>query len=208
MGRRRAVVMAMVAGAMLAAGSGSAAVLCKKRSGVAVIRDTACRAKETPVALASLGAVGPTGPTGADGPTGVTGPTGPTGTSALAPLGSGQTVSGAWGTSITAAGASEVFRTSALFPVPLAAALDGPHVRYISGASGTHCPGVGQADPGYLCLYQGFVQNVLVPGDTDIFDPIDSPYIYGASRFGFSIFLRSNAAGAAGVHGAYSVTAP
>ncbi|MCW5892027.1 MAG: hypothetical protein KIT14_16000 [bacterium] len=46
------------------------AVLCKKKSGVVVVRDDACRKKETAVALAELGALGPKGDPGEPGPRG------------------------------------------------------------------------------------------------------------------------------------------
>jgi hypothetical protein len=62
-------VGAVVALAVIgSAGHGSAAVLCKKKSGVVVIRDDACRKKETAVALAEFGAVGPQGEVGPRGP--------------------------------------------------------------------------------------------------------------------------------------------
>jgi hypothetical protein len=44
------------------------AVLCKKKSGAIVARDTACNKKEAAVNLADFGAAGPTGPTGPEGP--------------------------------------------------------------------------------------------------------------------------------------------
>lgn len=46
------------------------AVMCKKKSGVVVIRDDACRKKETAVALAEFGALGPQGAPGETGPRG------------------------------------------------------------------------------------------------------------------------------------------
>ena len=63
--------------AVLAAMSGSAwaDVLCKKKSGVVVVR-AACKAKETAIDIADFGALGPRG---ADGPVGATGPQGPEG---------------------------------------------------------------------------------------------------------------------------------
>lgn len=47
----------------------NAAVLCRKRSGVVVVRD-ACKRKETPLDPATFGVVGPAGPTGPAGPPG------------------------------------------------------------------------------------------------------------------------------------------
>src|SRR3989449_7410060 len=70
-------VLAIAFGAI---GAADARVMCTKRSGVVVIRPTACKAKEQAVDLSQLGAVGPAGsagPAGAGGPTGATGPPGP-----------------------------------------------------------------------------------------------------------------------------------
>ncbi len=53
----------LVAVAVLAASS-EAAVICRKKSGVMVIRDADCRKKETKVDLAQFGALGPVGPAG------------------------------------------------------------------------------------------------------------------------------------------------
>ena len=70
----------VVAALLLAmAGNCMAAVVCKKRSGVLVVRD-ACKRRETQVSMADFGALGPRGPVGADGPQG---PQGVAGTSAL-----------------------------------------------------------------------------------------------------------------------------
>jgi hypothetical protein len=70
-------VLAVTAGA-LSATSVDAAKVCKKKSGVMIIRD-ACKAKETAVNLADFGAVGPMGPAGADGADGAPGTPGQTG---------------------------------------------------------------------------------------------------------------------------------
>ncbi|MCW5889565.1 MAG: hypothetical protein KIT14_03340 [bacterium] len=58
-------------------------VLCRKKSGVALIRPDACRKKETAVDPAALGLVGPTGAAGAAGATGPEGPAGPPGPNAV-----------------------------------------------------------------------------------------------------------------------------
>jgi len=60
-------------------GNSMAAVVCKKPSGVLVVRD-ACKRRETQVNMADFGAVGPRGPVGVEGPQG---PQGVAGTSAL-----------------------------------------------------------------------------------------------------------------------------
>ena len=173
-----------------------AAVICKKKSGVLVDRDTSCKAKETAINLASFGAVGPSGPTG---------PMGAPGQSALTPLPSGKTVSGVWGGSITAANAGDHYRGFGPFSVPLAADIPIGNVFFVSGTSALHCPGVGQADPGFLCVYQGYTQNADTPVDFNIFDPVAGPS-GSASRYGFAIYLTATASGLSSIHGAYSVT--
>src|SRR5262249_39563026 len=61
-------------------------VVCSKKNGVLVVRESACKAKEQAVNLADFGAVGPTGPVGGTGPAG----------SLFAALPSGQTLTGAF----------------------------------------------------------------------------------------------------------------
>jgi hypothetical protein len=69
--------LALTAGA-LSATSVDAATVCKKKSGVMIIRD-ACKAKETAVNLADFGAMGPMGPAGAPGAPGAPGTDGAAG---------------------------------------------------------------------------------------------------------------------------------
>src|SRR5262245_23156258 len=71
--RMRGRTTLAVAGALLAtAVSADALVLCQKRSGVVVARD-ACKRKESPIDVATLGLVGPTGPAGPTGAAGMDG---------------------------------------------------------------------------------------------------------------------------------------
>jgi hypothetical protein len=179
--------------ALLAAPVG-AAVICKKKSGAVVVRDTACKKKETSLSLADFGAVGPTGPTGQ---------------SALTPLPSGATENGVWGAGYTAANGGDAYRATAEFPIPLAADFDVTHVVYVSGTSATHCPGVGQADPGYVCVYQGYVDNANTPTTNNIFDPVDPIGTSGqVSLYGFAIYLTAGTSGLSSIHGNFAVTAP
>jgi len=60
-----------------AASDGAAAVMCKKKSGAVVVRDDACRKKETAVVLSEFGALGPQGEPGEAGQQGEPGPRGP-----------------------------------------------------------------------------------------------------------------------------------
>jgi hypothetical protein len=161
------------------------------------------------------GARGPAGPAGqngtngAPGATGAIGPTGaqgPAGRSALTPLQSGETISGDWGAGFEAAGAGDGYRAVANFPIPLVAGLDAAHRIYVPVAPVANCPGPGQAAPGFLCVYQGFIQNANTPTNGNIFNPEVPGGPGGTGRFGFSIFLTSAAAGVTTVSGVYSVT--
>ena len=72
--------MLWVMGALLVFGTmapARAAVLCQKKSGAVLVRDSACKKKETPVDLVQFGA---TGPQGQQGPKGDQGDAGPPGT--------------------------------------------------------------------------------------------------------------------------------
>lgn len=69
MNRRVPPAAAVLLALALAAPAG-AAVLCQKRSGVVVVRET-CKRKERPLELAQLGALGPKGDPGPAGPPGV-----------------------------------------------------------------------------------------------------------------------------------------
>jgi len=43
---------------------------------------------------------------------------------------------------------------------PLASPIADSHIIDVTGASATHCPAPGQADQGYLCLYEKIFNNV------------------------------------------------
>jgi hypothetical protein len=196
---------------MATAPGANAAVLCQKKSGAVFVRDPACKPKETVVTAASIGAVGPQGIQGLQGTQGIQGIQGiqgQPGASALAPLMSGQTVSGVWGASVTVATGGDGYRAYAEFPIPLAADIaDTAHTIFVSGTSATHCAGEGNADPGYLCLYQGYNENVNPPSDGNIFNPT-SAGAPGASRFGFAILLSGASPGLTSMSGTFAVTAP
>jgi hypothetical protein len=65
-------VVTIACGPLVLPVEGDAAVICRKRSGVVVIRD-ACKAKETSVDLSQFGALGPEGPRGPQGVPGAAG---------------------------------------------------------------------------------------------------------------------------------------
>lgn len=59
---------------LLGTKTSEAAVICKKKNGVMVVRDAQCKKKETQLNIADFGAIGPQGP---QGPQGIQGPAGP-----------------------------------------------------------------------------------------------------------------------------------
>ena len=122
------------------------------------------------------GKEGPAGPAGSTGPAGPAGPTGPQGqTGFTATLPSKATETGTWSFSGgTSAGVRQQPFASISFPIPLKAGLEASHVIFVSYEEVTEktapavCPGeynensqtgriVPKADPGYLCIYEGFM---------------------------------------------------
>lgn len=127
-----------------------------------------------------------------------------------ATLPSGSTETGAWffGTNDGTGGGGSNARPAFSLQIPLAAGLDGSHTIYVSGASATHCSGVGHADPGFLCVYQLSKSNANTPSNGNIFNPEGTNGPPGTGAHGWSIFLSAAAAGSWYVGGSYSVTAP
>jgi hypothetical protein len=167
-----------------------------------------------PRVLASLrGRPGPAGPPGAAGTPGTPGAKGSPGAQGPAgtyptSLPSGQTEAGAWGGGFTTEG-KQPFRETASFPIPLPQPVPAGHAIYVAGTSATHCPGLGQAERGFLCVYQGFAENAEPPFDENIFDP-ESPAAIdeAAGTRGFAIFLTPHKAGLTTITGSWAVTAP
>ena len=89
-------------------------------------------------------------------------------------------------------GTGSVFVDGVTFQIPLATALGPNNVVFVSGSSATHCPGVGQAASGYLCVYQTVNQNVD-PTTVMIIDPTSAVSGSGASVSGFVV--TGNSAG-------------
>ncbi len=92
------------------------------------------------------------------------------------------------------------------YSIPLATGLDADHAIFVSGASATHCSGAGQADPGYLCVYDTGSYNAETPDSTNIYDPEQG--IGGAGKNGFMMALYPSGTGGWFVTGTYAVTAP
>jgi hypothetical protein len=160
----------------------------------------ACKGNEDALHLNIQGEAGPPGPPGTAGREG---------RSALTALRPGETVSGVWGASVTVQTSNEGYRALATFPVPLAADIpDENQTIYVAGASAPNCPGQGQAAPGFLCVYQAYVENAKTPGQLNIFNPSRLEGLSGASRFGFGVYLEATGPGLSAVIGTFSVSAP
>jgi hypothetical protein len=125
-----------------------------------------------------------------------------------ATLPSGQSESGVWGSGIEAAAPGEGWRPTMQFPIPLSTGLDGSHTIYVPGASATHCPGAGHADPGYLCVYEAVNLNANIPENENIYNPESFNGPPGTGAHGFSIFLTAESSGDAILQGTWTVTAP
>ncbi|HWD64976.1 MAG TPA: hypothetical protein VG405_07355 [Solirubrobacteraceae bacterium] len=122
----------------------------------------------------------------------------------LGTLRSGQSESGIWGTS----GPTSDYAIAELsFHLQLAAPLDSTHTIYVSGASATHCPGAGQADAGYLCVYLGEAHGltlyaILAPGGGG------SSSTFGADKTGATIYFNTSSSEPIYGDGQWTVTAP
>jgi hypothetical protein len=117
-------------------------------------------------------------------------------------LPSGTTETGVWATAAgSSTGGFEV--TAIRFNPPLPLALDQSHTIFTTSTA-THCAGLGQADPGYLCVYDKHDQDVAPFATGDIANGLGSA---GASTTGAAIFLSPTAAPSF-AEGLWSVTAP
>jgi hypothetical protein len=90
------------------------------------------------------------------------------------------------------------------FGLPLAYHMLQSHEIYAAGASGAraaHCPGVGHAARGYLCVYQTFISNAQ---SMETVDPIKTGT---GGTDGGSIYVNAVAPGGWGIFGTYAVTA-
>ena len=92
------------------------------------------------------------------------------------------------------------------FPVPLAKGLNAVHTIYVSDSSATHCPGVGHADPGYLCVYETDNENANTPSNANILDP-EADGSAGAGRHGWAIYVTASGPNTWFIGGSYAVTA-
>jgi hypothetical protein len=113
------------------------------------------------------GKTGNTGPTGPQGPQGTAGVQGSAGQNLTAEttLPSGHSESGAF----SAAGGYDAglggkefgwIGAGITYVQPLAAPIAEKNIIDVKTTTATHCPGVGHADPGYLCLYDSIASDV------------------------------------------------
>jgi len=146
-----------------------------------------CRRGQKTVAWSQTGPAGvkgATGAAGASGPAGAAGATGANGFSALSTLPSGASESGAYSVETGNATVAQLTESES-FSIPLAAPIDVTHVQYLSvGATGTNCPGVGQAARGFLCLYSGEETGLDRP---EVFNFESRKFVEGTGRSGFSL---------------------
>ena len=147
------------------------------------------------------GARGARGPRGDPGPQGADGPPGAD-FSVTAVLPSGQTETGVYGVS-----GNSVSRISdsVNFRIPLAAALDKPHVQFLTAASAatTSCPGAGKAAAGYLCIYEKTGSN-----RTFVDTLSTATALSGSGPGGFLIYFTASATTPAISYGTWAVTVP
>jgi len=154
------------------------------------------------------GSQGPQGPTGLAGPQGNLGPTGPAGPQG--PAGANFTVdtvlqSGEVETGVYAAwGSGDYFGDSVNFRIPLATDLSAANRQFIpnGGPFTPECPGPGQAQAGFLCVYEYFNGNRVYGS---IYNPANGAN--GVSRWGFSIYFTTVGAGGAWSYGEWTVRA-
>jgi hypothetical protein len=138
---------------------------------------------------------------------------GPEGTSgksvtATTPLPSKATETGVF----AAAGGSETAVAGQLmtavvqFVQPLPAPIDSNHVVTLkqSESNADHCPGVGQAAPGFFCAYVGYELGA------SFFSPFENPATgaNGTGVDGANAFVKTTGAGTGAIGGTWAVTAP
>jgi hypothetical protein len=153
------------------------------------VRDRSLLARDFKQGQLPPGSVGPQGPRGDAGKDGAQGPAGRSALTALQP---GESESGVFSVGGPSTGAG-VYIAVVNFPVPLSHSLDAAHVVAVDGvASVAHCPGQGQAEPGFLCLYVDGRSDMDPLTSTDIRDPALPPNS-GANKRGFSVSGETNA---------------
>jgi hypothetical protein len=160
------------------------------------------------------GLQGPQGLQGAQGVQGLRGETGPPGTAAQTVLPSGQSESGMFG---AGGGYADVpskegrfgyIQTGITYTQPLAQPIPDANVIEVNGATPegaetkAHCPGPGQAAPGYLCLYTYVFRDVAGGA------AVSSSGNFSTPSPGAVLIWEIHEVGEPFVSGEYTVTAP
>ena len=91
------------------------------------------------------------------------------------------------------------------YPRPLSAAIADANIIDVHGGGATHCPGAGQADPGYLCLYNNNYDGLT--GDTSFYS--NDPGLFPADQGKLGVVLYWAVHNGGGyVGGSWTVAAP
>ena len=158
------------------------------------------------------GTAGSAGATGLPGAKGTAGEAGTQGALAATPtvLSPGETEAGAWGAGYEINEGRSRYRLTVSFPIPLASPLQAGSVDYLPKGSPptATCPGVGQAAPGFLCIYEGPSERLRPTTAEDVFDPeeFDGPP-HATGRSGFALELNAEVEDPSSVTGTFAVTA-
>jgi collagen type I alpha len=164
----------------------------------------------TPGSPGATGATGPTGKTGVTGVTGATGTTGATGVSGFTDtLPSGKTETGTWVTQGTGESLAAIS-----FNIPLAADISETNVKLVedgatppaecdNGAGTAPSAGNPEADPGFLCIFEGASTEGFTLLAT--FKP-EAGFSGGAGKTGAILDVESATFSQGG--GSFAVTAP
>lgn len=120
----------------------------------------------------------------------------------LTTLPSGHSESGVFATADGDSGGFGYIGLTITYARPLAAAISPSNIIDVHGASGTHCSGIGHADPGYLCLY-----DTDTTGTTGTVFYSNTGPDTGAGTLGVVLYWTVGA-GEAYTGGSWTVTAP
>ncbi len=149
------------------------------------------------------GKTGAAGAPGATGKEGQRGKEGPAGQSALAPLPSGASESGAYGAFTLTGGAGVFIKDSVTFPVPLPSRIPLSNIVWTTSTA-THCSGPGSASPGYLCIYSAHHIDIEGP---EFLNPETSTTKHETGLFGVMIEWETDSTPSYD-NGTFTVTAP
>ena len=184
----------------------SAAVLCVKKKGVVIRRETVCKSKEEALQLSDFGALGPQGDKGDKGDKGDQGDPGPL----IDTLPSGKTLRGTFFMTLPASAGGQEMASAVSFGFRLASE---PTVHFITkvGTPPAECPGtaaVPEALPGHFCMFENSSGNAMGQGVCGLGGSACDATDTGGARYGGYFFAFSSAAGDAQSAGTWAVTAP